>query len=213
MTDLKKSLLILGGGGHARVLIDALKCLQRDIIGITDPNPIMYGRTIMGIPVIGDDKAVMRYPSESIELVNGLGSVGCISRHKRLFVEFKDKGYTFATVIHPFAVIASDAQLSEGTQIMAGVVIQTGSYIGQNTIINTMVSVDHDCRIEDHSHLAPGATLSGDVSVGHGTHIGAGATIIQGISIGSNSLIAAGSVVIGNIGDNKKVKGVPAKED
>ena len=211
MINQKNPLLILGGGGHARGLIDALKCMQCKIIGITDPNPIMQGKTIMGIPIIGDDKKIMQYPSDLVELVNGLGSIGAPSKRKQLFMDFKDKGYIFATIIHPFGVIAEDTQLSEGTQIMAGAVIQTGSYIGQNTIVNTMTSVDHDCRIGDHSHIAPGVTLCGDVSIGNGTHIGAGATIIQGIRIGSNCVIAAGSVVISNIADNQKVKGVPAK--
>lgn len=95
---------------------------------------------------------------------------------------------------------------------MAGAVIQPDVTIGANVLINTRASVDHDCRIGDHAHLAPGTTLCGGVCVGHTTHIGAGATVIQGVQIGNRCLIGAGSLVLRDVADGKKAYGVPAKE-
>ena len=95
---------------------------------------------------------------------------------------------------------------------MAGSVIQPGSVIGRNVIINTRTSIDHDCEISDHVHVAPGVTLSGKVKIAAGAHIGTGATVIQGINIGANSMIGAGAVVVSDVAGDSKVIGVPARE-
>jgi UDP-perosamine 4-acetyltransferase len=203
--------IILGAGGHAKVLIDTLQACSVKILGIVDTNPDAYGKKILDVPVIGNDDSVTQYGPEEVRLVNGVGSVGLPTRRRELFNKFKGLGFTFLQVVHPSAIISPDAKLSEGSQIMAGVVIQPGTEIGKNSIVNTRVSIDHDCIIGDHVHLAPGVTLSGSVRIGHEVHIGTGATVIQGISIGNHSLIAAGSVVVSNISDNTVVKGLPAK--
>ena len=88
--------------------------------------------------------------------------------------------------------------------------IQPGTIIGKHCIINTNVSVDHDCDISDFVHISPGATICGNVTIGELTWIGAGATIIHGISIGKNTIIGAGTVVIKNIPDNVLIVGNPA---
>ena len=93
---------------------------------------------------------------------------------------------------------------------MPGVVINAGTFIDENTIINTRACIDHDCRIGKHVHIAPGTILSGGVTIGDGTHIGSGSTIIQGVSIGKGNIIGAGSLVIRDIGDNVSAYGVPA---
>lgn len=204
--------IVLGAGGHARVLIDALQRAGIEISGATDVDSGLVGKSLLGVTVIGGDDAVEKYAPESIRLVNGLGSVRIDSARRRLFERFKGKGYQFAPVIHPSAVIAPDVVVSEGAQVMAGAVVQTGTRIGKNAIINTRAAVDHDCRIGEHAHIAPGATLSGEVEVGNGAHIGTGASIIQGIRLGRDCLVAAGAVVIGDVRDGAKVAGVPAKE-
>lgn len=209
---MTKPVLILGAGGHAKVLVEALLQSGVMITGITDPDPSLAGTNILGVPVLGDDHLVHNCQTSDIFLVNGLGSVGLPTRRKELFEHFQKSGYTFANVIHPSTIIASDAILGEGTQIMAGSVIQPGCRIGFNSIVNTRVSVDHDCLIGNHVHIAPGVTLSGDVQIGDCVHIGTGASMIQGISIGNNSLIAAGAVVISHVIAMTKVRGVPAME-
>jgi UDP-perosamine 4-acetyltransferase len=204
--------IVLGAGGHAKVLIEALLQSGKVITGIVDPDPTLLGAEISGVPVLGGDEAVSAFPSSEIQLVNGLGSVGLPFKRQQLFERFKGLGYIFATVVHPSAVIASDVVPGEGAQIMAGAVIQPGSSIGINSIINTRASVDHDCIIGDHVHIAPGVTLSGGVSVETGSHIGTGATVIQGVSVGRGCLVAAGAVVTKVLVEGAKVRGVPARE-
>lgn len=203
--------IVLGAGGHAKVLIDALLLRSVNVLGIADPKLELTEKKVLGIPLIGNDDSVLQYPVNAVKLVNGLGSVGITTQRQRLFEKFKNLGYAFATVIHPSSVIASDVTVLEGTQILAGTIIQTGSYTGKNTIVNTRVSIDHGCWIGSHVHLAPGVTLSGEVQVGNGVHIGTGATVIQGIRIGKNSLIGAGSLVVKDVPEGSTVIGVPAR--
>lgn len=204
--------IILGAGGHAKVLIDALRLQSIEPFGITDADPGKKGQVLFDVPVLGGDEEIIKYARETVRLVNGVGSVSVNPRRGQLFEQFKNKGYIFASIIHPSAIIAADVILSEGMQVMAGAIIQAGCHIGVNAIINTSSVVDHDCHIGDHAHISPSATLSGGVRVGENAHIGAGATIIQGIQIGRNSLVAAGAVVIRNVPDSATVLGVPAKE-
>jgi UDP-perosamine 4-acetyltransferase len=203
--------IIVGGGGHAKVLIDILRLRAVPIIGIVDADPGQQGMNILGIPVIGNDDTVSQHAAADILLVNGLGSVGPTDRRQALFEEFKRRGYRFSSVIHPSAIIASDVAVGEGVQVMAGAIIQPGTSIGSNVIVNTRAAVDHDCRIEDHVHLAPGVVLSGNISVGAGAHIGTGATVIQGVKIGRGAVIGAGSLVLNDVPEKTTVVGAPAK--
>ncbi|VBB05533.1 Hypothetical protein LUCI_0743 [Lucifera butyrica] len=209
---MNKPVIILGAGGHARVLIDMLRLRSVEIIGVTDADPAKKGTLIAGLPMLGTDQVIANYQPEEVRLVNGLGSVGLPTLRRQIFTDFKRKGYSFLNVIHPSAVLAADIALEEGVQVMAGAVVQPGCRIGANTILNTGAIVDHDCRIGAHVHVAPGVTLSGGVRVGDAVHIGTGAIIIQGIDIGHNSLIAAGAVVVKNVSANVKVAGMPARE-
>lgn len=204
-----KPVVILGNGGHARVLIEILLMQQRQILGYTAPaeehNPY-------NIVYLGTDEAILQHEPERIELVNAIGSVSTMKSRANMFTFFKSKGYRFCTIIHPSAVVSSTAMLGEGVQIMAGAIIQPFVRIGDNTIINTSASIDHDCYIDDHCHIAPGCVLSGGVTIGKGTHIGTGTNIIQNIKIGNNVIVGAGSLVLRNVHDDKKVYGSPAKE-
>jgi len=204
--------IVLGAGGHAKVLVDALRGLGTDIRGIVDADPAKHGQTLLDVPIIGDDRTVLASPTDSVLLVNGLGTVRASLQRRQIYESFKSKGYQFATVVHGSAIVAPDVTLGEGAQVMAGAVIQTGCRLGENTIVNTRAAIDHDCAIGSHAHISPGATLCGNVAVGEGTHIGAGATVIQGIRIGRNCTVAAGALVIRDIGDDVIVAGAPARE-
>lgn len=205
-------LIVLGAGGHAKVLVDALIGAGRLVRGLTDADPAKAGAAVLGVPVLGEDKKVLAFAPEAVRLVNGIGSARVPVLRRQLFDSFKKSGYFFERVVHPSAIVAPDVVLAEGAQIMAGVILQTGCRIGENVIINTRAAVDHDCVIGSHVHLAPGVTLCGNVEVGEGSHIGAGATVIQGVRIGCNCMVAAGAVVIRDIPDGVTVAGLPAKE-
>lgn len=203
-----KRVLILGGGDHARIVAEVLMLQGYQIVGYTD---VINRGAIWGICYLGDDSVVETYCTEEILLVNGLGSIGDNSRRKNLYHSFKQKGFHFANTIHPSAIVSPNALVGEGVQIMAGAVIQAGSTIGCNTIVNTRASVDHDCILEPHVHIAPGVTLSGNVKIKEGSHVGTAAVIIQGIVVGEESTIGAGAVVIRDVPKRAKVVGVPAK--
>lgn len=205
-------IIILGGGGHAKVLIEAIRLCSMSVIGIIEADSAKNEIDVFGVRVIGGDESISGYDPKAVRLVNAVGSVGRPVSRIAVFEKFKEKGFMFATVIHPSATMASDVVLGEGAQIMAGVVIQPGVTIGANAIVNTGALIDHDCMIGDHVHLGPGVTLSGGVRVADSVHIGTGATLIQGVTIGLNSVVGAGSVVIHAVPDNVEVAGVPAKK-
>jgi sugar O-acyltransferase (sialic acid O-acetyltransferase NeuD family) len=203
--------IVMGAGGHARVLLDALRDTGRQVLGLTTSRPEQVGADIGGVRVLGSDEVISSYKPHEAELVNGVGSVRVDSRRRQIYEVFKKRGYTFASVIHPTVILGSRVQLHEGVQLMAGVIVQTGSVIGENTIINTGAVIDHDALIGDHVHIAPRCALSGSVRVGHDSHIGTGAVIIQGIHIGNEVLVAAGAVVTTAVEAGMRVGGIPAR--
>lgn len=209
--ELSRPIIIIGAGGHAKVLIDALKRLGAPILGICTKNSAAVHSGLLGIPTICNDDELKKYSPESVTLVNGIGGVKDTSQRREVFSRLKMLGYVFSQVIHPASVISPDAMLGEGVQVMAGAIIQVGVKVAENAIINTKTSVDHDCQIGSHVHLAPGVTICGDVKIGDSVHVGSGATIIQGISLGAHSLIGAGTLVHKNVPAGATVIGVPGK--
>lgn len=208
----KPKLVLIGGGGHCKVVISILKKLKTfDIVGIVDKED-RKGESVLGIEINHTDQDLALLKSEGIESAFvAIGSVGKNEKRKRIFETLKKIGYTISCIISPDAIVNEDVIIGEGTIIMPGVVINAGVKIGKNSIINTGAVIDHDCVIGDHVHIAPNATLSGGVKVGDHSHIGTNATIIQNINICENSIIGAGGVVIRNIEISGTYVGNPAK--
>jgi UDP-perosamine 4-acetyltransferase len=203
--------VVVGAGGHAKVLLDALSRSGVAVAGLTDADAGKRGKLFAGVPVLGDDGVLDKHPPASTLLVNAIGSIEWMTSRQKVYERLKAAGYRFLTVIHPSAVIAPDAVLGEGVQVMAGAIIQAGAKIGANSILNTGAQVDHDGVIGAHVHLSPGVILSGAVTVGDGTHVGTAATIVQGLRVGRGCLVAAGAVVTKSVADGERVAGVPAR--
>lgn len=204
-------IIVIGAGGHGAVVVDAALAAGYSVLGLTDAETALQGTAVLGIPVIGGDDALSDFEINHVRLVLGIGSIKETETRRRVFEDLKAKGYTFATIIHPRAIVGQNVEIGEGSVVMAGAVVQPRTRVAENVIINTAAQIDHDGTIGAHCHIAPGAVLSGTVTVGAGTHLGAGVTVIQGTTIGTNAVIAAGSVVISDVAAGTMVAGNPAR--
>ncbi|WP_108124484.1 acetyltransferase [Saccharospirillum mangrovi] len=193
------ALILLGAGGHAKVLADLINACGERILGVCDPQLAQSGASHWReLAILGDDRAVFGFEPNQVQLVNGLGGPG----RNAVMQQFAAKGYRFATLVHPRAVIGSGVELGEGVQIMAGAIVQADTAIGAHCIINTGAQIDHDGRLGRDVHLAPSAVLAGDVTLGDGVFVGPGAVIGRGVTVGDRAVIGAGTTVL---------KSLPAK--
>jgi len=195
----KSGIIIIGGGGHAGVVIDSLHALGKEIIGICDPNLPVGKHLQYPVEVLGGDDILDGVDPANIALINGIGSVKPSTIRSEVETNLKAKGFLFETVIHPSSIIADSAIIKESVQIMAGVVVQSYVEISSGTIINTRTSVDHHCKIGPFNHLAPGVTFSGNVCTSNNVHVGTGASVIENIQIGAGAFIRAGEIVIKDV--------------
>lgn len=202
-----KDIIVVGGGGHAKVVISIIKKNMYRIIGYTD---IKNNGSLLGVSHLGNDEIVSEYPSSTL-LALGIGQLKDSIFRKKVVSFFATKGFQFETITSPYTIINEEVCIGQGTVIMDGVVINSETSIGKFCIINTRSSIDHDCSIGDFTHIAPGATICGGVKIGDDSMVGSGVTIIQNLKIGRNTIIGAGSVVTKDIPDNVIAYGNPCK--
>ena len=208
---VKKKIILIGGGGHCKVVISILRKLNNfEIAGIVDN--YRSESFISGIKIIGTDGDLRDiYKSDIHNTLITVGSIKDNTKRYKLFNMARKIGYNFPVIISPEAIVDESVKIDEGTVVRPGCIIDVDSYVGKNCIVSTNTTVGHDCIIDDHCHIAPGVNISGAVNIGKLSFIGVGATIIQGIKIGKNVTIGAGSVVIKDIPDNVIAVGNPAK--
>lgn len=195
--DLRgKTCVLMGAGGHARVVADLAIALGAKISGVCDPALANDGtEEWQGFKVLGDDDFLLSVAPDEVLLLNGVGQLPGSAIRSDLFGRFSGLGFTFPPLVHPSAWVSPTATLNAGVQVMAGAIVQAGALVGCNTIVNTSSSVDHDSRIGASVHIAPGVTVCGDVMIGDDAFVGAGATIIQGINVRATGFVKAGSLV------------------
>lgn len=207
-----KKIVLVGGGGHCKSIIDTLLESNDFIIeGIVDPN--IQGEDVFGIKVIGNDDILINlYESGCKYAFISVGSIGECNLREKLSNKLKSIGFILPSIVDCTAIVSKNAVIEGGVFVGKGAIINANTLIKENSIINTRSIVEHDCIIEKFVHVAPGAVISGGVKIGYGSHIGANATVIQNINIGEKVMIGAGSVIIRDVNNNKRYCGNPGRE-
>ncbi len=191
--------LLVGGGGHARVVIEAAG--QGGILGLVDPRPL--GAFLDGVPILGGDE-ILASRSEPVHV-----AIGDNATRRSVIAGIGPRSWW--SIVSPHAIVLGSVEVGEGAFVGARAVVQPGVRIGHHAIINTGAIVEHDCTVGNFAHVAPGAVLAGAVSVGEGALVGVGAVVRQGISIGRDAVVGAGAVVVRDVPDGATVVGNPAR--
>ena len=192
-------MILYGGGGHAKVVLDCL--LTSDIeLKLVFDNQILTG--------FFEQYYMGKYNSEILPHHPLIISIGENKIRKKISTEVSHR---FGMAVHPSANISKFSTVGAGSVVFHNAVVQSSTTIGKHCIVNTAVVVEHDCVMDDFSHLATHATLCGGVKIGEGTLIGAGATVLPNVKIGKWCIIGAGSVVTNDVGDFSIMAGVPAR--
>jgi sugar O-acyltransferase (sialic acid O-acetyltransferase NeuD family) len=201
-----KPIVIVGAGGHGRVVLDAVWALKQPIAGFIDtvarPGAEINGCVVRGDNSLLDDPGFLNAHSFIV-------AIGNQQARRDLSLLLLDRA-ELATIIHPSAIISPHALIGAGTAVIAGAVVSANTQIGRFCILNTSCTVDHDNNLADGVQVCPGAHLAGNVRCGEDAFIGTGAVAIPGISIGANAVVGAGAVVIRDVPEGAKVVGNPA---
>jgi sugar O-acyltransferase (sialic acid O-acetyltransferase NeuD family) len=200
-------LTLIGTGGHAKVVLDALRAGQAGPLDVqlVDENPARVGALLW-------DEPIGLFETAGIEGRAFHVCIGANAVRARIFVLARTAGARPRSVVHPHGSQARGADWGDGSLLAAGVRLGPDTRIGEGCIVNHNAVVDHDCVVGDFCHIAPGATLAGNVRLGHGVLVGAGANILPGIRIGDGATIGAGAVVLEDVPPQCLYAGVPARK-
>lgn len=203
---MTRRLLIVGGGGHGRVIADTARQAGYCELAFLDDRG---GQSSWGeVPCLGPFSVLSEVVHEWPAAIVALGE--CRTR-LQFFDVIRANGFSIPTLVHPTAIISPDVKLGYGVYVGAGAVICTGAEIGDAVIVNTRACIDHDCNIGAGAHVAPGATLSGNVVLGEGCWIGTGASVRQSVRIGAHATIGVGAAVVSDLEGGATYVGVPAR--
>jgi sugar O-acyltransferase (sialic acid O-acetyltransferase NeuD family) len=199
----KPYLLVFGGGGHAKSILDMVKQLDKYIIaGILDDDKQLFGKDVLGIPVLGTRVLFPSLIEQGVRLAaNGVGGILDINVRIKIFEALENAGFSFPSLIHPHATAETSAVIDEGVQVFANAYIGSEAHLHPRCMVNTNAVVSHDCVIGMYSHIAPGVLLAGEVHVGARTLVGMGVTTAIGIRIGDNVRIGNGAILLADVPD------------
>lgn len=205
-------MILMGAGGHARILLGLIHALGGRLDGICDPELASRGSSEWcGERVLGDDSVLAALRPGSVGVVNGIGFVPGSTLRRKIQDMIDAHGHAQPILCHPVAFVDSSAQLDPGVQVMAGAVIQPETRLETAVVINTGASVDHHCVIGAGTHIAPGVTVCGGVTIGRDVFIGAGAVIAPGCSVGERAVVAAGTVIVRDVPAGVRLLGAKSK--
>ena len=205
----KEKIFIYGAGGHAKVVIDAIKKENKyGIAFLVDDAPHCKGISILGYEVLGGRDELLDSKLKVNRCVVAIGDNTCRENSSNWLIE---NSFVLSSIVHPTAIIGEGVKIGSGCVVMAGCILNSDVTIGDNVIVNSGAIVEHDCTIHDNAHIAPGAVICGSVTVYKNAMIGAASNINPGLSVGKCATIGSGASVVTSIGDNQIAKGVPAK--
>ncbi|KJS88812.1 MAG: serine acetyltransferase [Peptococcaceae bacterium BICA1-8] len=209
---MDKKILLVGGGGHCKSVLDSLLELNEfSEIGIIDKKE-NKGKRVLGIPIIGCDDDLLKLFSEGFEYAFvTVGSIGSPNLRMKLFNQLNEIGFEIPNIVDLSARVSHHVKIEKGIFVGKNVVINAGATINEGAIINTGTIIEHDCIIGEFAHIAPGAVISGEVQIGKNTHVGANSVIKQQLKIGSDSIIGMGSIVTKDVEDHIVAYGNPCK--
>jgi UDP-perosamine 4-acetyltransferase len=205
------AIVVIGGGGHAKVVISILQKLKNcRILGYTD---LKDNGPLLGVPYLGTDDQLPAPAAEprTLNAALAIGQVGLGKTRCELWVRVQPAAVSFPLIVSPCAVVNAGVSGGEGAVVMDGAVINTGASIGRGAIVNTNSTVEHDVVLEDWVHVAPGATICGGVTVGRFSMVGAGATVIEGRKIAAGCIVGAGATVVEDLTEAGIYVGCPAR--
>lgn len=201
------ALIIYGGGGHGKSLVDLVRSLRSfDLVGIVDDG-LPAGAKVLGVPVLGGSSVLDELASHGVRhAVNAVGGIGNLAPRLQVFDRLKQAGFTFPTVVHPSAVVEPSADLDAGVQVFAHAYIGSSARVGFGCIVNTGAILSHDCVLEEIANISPGGILAGGVHVGARTLIGMGVTVNLEVKIGAGVRVGNGATVKANVPDGAVVR-------
>jgi sugar O-acyltransferase (sialic acid O-acetyltransferase NeuD family) len=209
---VKDKIVVVGGGGQGKVIINTIKKLDNyEILGYTD---LINKGLILGAKFLGNDEVLPNILNEHIncKAVIGIGYVQISNKRREIYKMLKEIGFELPVIISNNAIVNEEVSVGEGTVILERAIINVSSKVGKCAIVNTGAIIEHDCIVSDFVHLAVGAIISGGVEIGDESIIGVGAKVIQYKKIGKNCLIAAGTVIIKDTLQEGIYFGVPASK-
>lgn len=211
-----KDLVVIGGGGHARVLIEA--ALSRpgswNVLGFVDPAPCADTVERLGVKRVGEDETkVATDPAfQKCLFAIGVGSVADAGARREIVNRCRLAPDQWATVIHAQAWVSPTAKLGPGVSILAGAAVNAGARIGVHSIVNTSAIVEYDVTVGDFTHVGPAAAIGARAEIGEGSYLGIGCRIRDRVKMGKNVRVGMGAVVLHSVSDGRIVIGVPAKD-
>jgi len=209
-SDQQKTCVIVGAGGHGRVVLDILRSARHyQAMGFLDSNPAMHGRRMDGLPILGDLAVLADLRAQGI--ARGIVAIGDNGIRRSFAQELEAAGLELINAIPPSAHVAHTVTRGRNVVVAAGALVCAHCQIGDSVILNTGCIVDHESMIGTAVHVGPGAKLAGRVAVESGAFIGIGATVLQGLRIGCEAVIGGGAVVIQDVEPLTTVVGVPAR--
>ncbi|MDF0706864.1 NeuD/PglB/VioB family sugar acetyltransferase [Flagellimonas okinawensis] len=208
-----KNLILVGGGGHCKSVIEVIKGLpEYNIVGVLDPCfDSTQEKFVQDVPIIGNDDDISRYISMGHSFVVTVGQIKSPKIRIKLFGLIKSQSGKLPAIVAKTAYVSNNSSVADGTVVLNNAIINCNCNIGVGAIINSGAIIEHDCCIGDYCHIAPGTVLSGDVKVDNSTFIGANSVMVQGVQVGRESVIGAGSVVNKNVPNSQVWAGNPAQ--